>query len=63
MKYIDMHCDTLEKCFLKGHEDFTSLPEFMIDVAEAGGIYYGQSTSFSSSMQFVRELKSYSEHR
>lgn len=37
--------------------------EFMIDVAEAGGIYYGQSTSFSSSMQFVRELKSYSEHR
>lgn len=32
MKYIDMHCDTLEKCFLKGHEDFTSLPEFMIDV-------------------------------
>ena len=37
--------------------------QFVMDVAEAGGIYYGARSSISSAQQFVSKMRTYSAHR
>lgn len=41
----------------------TDATSFVMDVAEAGGIYYGARSSISSSQQFISTMRTYSAHR
>ena len=61
MKYIDMHCDTLEKAFFYDKDTVTSAPEMMIDVERLKKA--GVSGQFFAMFMLPQTIKEYIRDR